>query len=273
MAVSTLISVNGIIPPRPPEALVPIQRVARGDEQSAGAQVRRNTVRDLSAGLGDRERQRIHILENAERLRELAKDAEVDRQLTTKINALDNLGSALTRVAEAAAEALATPVSENDETTPASDGANGLEQLARDLARTIGASPEVGNSDGGPEVVTLDNFGFQPGTLGTIEAVRGAADDETSLEELRIRAEDAAARVEETQERLTQERTEALERSGTPNVQVDSNRFEARYGILTSEQARDVVSEIDALNRVSNGAPLIEHLTTLVPDNVLSVVP
>ncbi len=265
MAVSTLISVNGVVPPRPIEALGPVQRVGPREDGSPETSARPDRVRDLSQGLGTRERQRIHLMENSERLRELAEQAEEDRALSARIERMETLGAALGAVAQAAQGA-------TDEDQPEEERAN-FEGQARALANDIGSEPNVAADAVGPEVVTLDNLGFQPDTLGAIEAVRSGADEETSVDELRARAEAAAASVSEARDAVAAERAEALEDPRASEVAVEADRFEERFGLLTSEQARDVIVQIDEQNRTSQGAPLIEQLAVLVPDNVMAVVP
>ena len=269
MAVTTLISAAGILPPRPVEALILIQRVQSPTDEAQSGAPRPGTVRDLSEGLGTRERQRIHLMANAERLRDLATQVERDRELTDQISALDRLCGNLDRIGQAVARAGAEDVAEDERAD--------LEQQANELAGNVGVEITIRGEAAGPEVADLTGLGFQPDTLGAIESVRASAGAETrGVEELRTRVEAATERVAAEQERAAQARTDALRPAGpeqSGGVEVEAERVEERLGLLTSEEARGVADQLQQETRDAQGAPLIHQLTALLPDNVLAVVP
>jgi hypothetical protein len=267
MAVSTLISVSGVVPPRPIEALVPVMRVATPQRDGTPESVSSQTVRDLSAGLGPRERQRIENQQNAERLRELAAQVEADRQMSEAIEKLDEMRGQFEGIVQLVEQAQAGEVSD--------DQRSDIEAQARELAGSIGAEVSIGGTSSGPEVTSLGGFGFQPGMLGTIESVRAASGDPDRTEELRAASAAAAEAVTAAREQLAADRAAALATGGeiTPATVAATERIEEQLGLLNSEEAREIVTQINEETRTQQGEPLIHHLTTLVPDNVVAVVP
>ena len=273
MAITSMISPAGVLSTRPIEAIVPLRAPSDTRTTTPETPTRPPAAEDLSRGLGPQQMRRMELREGAEMLRKRVVAEEVQRAGEDALRRLDRAQEALDRVQTLAQQAQNLDVPEAERVD--------LEEEARELARRIGSDLVIGDSSGRPEIAALAGFGFQPGTLGVVDLNRAA--DEGDLEELSAQAVETSDRVAAERERVTARLEQIPRPEQFPGFETsDIERTETareegieaqRERLLTEDEARQVVQEIENQELVVQGEALVNHLATLIPDNVAALIP